>query len=86
MASSVDLRLFHVQSDVDATSGSRSGSEEPQGRLMRAMYDYTGQSSDDLNFKEGDMVRIMYEGDDGWAEGSMGEKYGYVPISYFEAV
>ena len=53
---------------------------------MRAIYDYTGQSKDDLSFKAGDLVRIMYEGDNGWAEGSLGENYGYVPISYFEAV
>ena len=51
---------------------------------MRALYDYTGQSSDDLNCKEGDLVRIMYEGEDGWAEAAMEDKYGYVPISYFE--
>ena len=51
---------------------------------MRAIYDYNGSQDDDLGFKEGDLVRIMYEGKDGWAEGLMGEKYGYVPISYFE--
>ena len=53
---------------------------------MRALYDYGGSQEDDLNFREGDMVRIMYEGADGWAEGSMGDKYGYAPISYFESV
>ena len=53
---------------------------------MRALYDYSGESKDDLYFKEGDLIRIMYEGDDGWAEGKIGEKYGYVPISYFETV
>ena len=53
---------------------------------MRALYDYGGSQEDDLNFREGDLVRIMYEGEDGWAEGSMGDKYGYVPISYFEKV
>ncbi len=74
--------------EEEPTSGgnSRSGSEEPQGKLMRALYDYTGQSGDDLNFKEGDLIRIMFEGEDGWAEGALGDKYGYVPISYFEAV
>ncbi len=74
------------QESFDIASGSRSGSEEPEGRLMRALYDYSGESKDDLYFKEGDLIRIMYEGDDGWAEGKIGEKYGYVPISYFETV
>ena len=67
-------------------SNSRSGSEEPQGKLMRALYDYTGQSGDDLSFSEGDLIRIMFEGEDGWAEGTLGDKYGYVPISYLEAI
>ena len=53
---------------------------------MRAIYDYSGSQDDDLCFKEGDLVRVMYEGKDGWAEGLMGEKYGYVPISYLEPV
>ena len=53
---------------------------------MRALYDYSGPSADDLQIKEGDLVRIMFVGEDGWAEGTMGDKYGYVPISYFEQV
>lgn len=51
---------------------------------MRAIYDYTGSQEDDINFCEGDLIRIMYEGKDGWAEGLLGDKYGYVPIAYFE--
>lgn len=79
--------MFMIQEEEPASSPtSRSGSEEPQGKLMRALYDYTGQSAEDLNFKEGDLVRIMFEGEDGWAEGVMGDKYGYVPISYFDPV
>ena len=51
---------------------------------MRAIYDYAGSEEDDISFSEGDLVRIMYEGKDGWAEGLLGKKYGYVPIAYFE--
>ena len=53
---------------------------------MRAVYDYVGPEEDDLSFKEGELVRVMYEGEDGWAEGMLGEQYGYVPISYLEPV
>ena len=67
-------------------TSSRSSSEEPQGQLMRAIYDYSGSQEDDISFCEGDLVRIMYEGKDGWAEGLLGGKYGYVPIAYFEPV
>lgn len=67
-------------------ANSRSSSEEPQGQLMRAIYDYSGSQDDDITFCEGDLVRVMYEGKDGWAEGLLGDKYGYVPIAYFEPV
>lgn len=53
---------------------------------MRAIYDYTGNEQDDLSFKEGDVIRVVYESGNGWAEGAMGDKYGYIPISYLEAV
>ena len=75
--------LTHSQTSLP---GSRSSSEEPQGHLMRALYDYSGSQEDDLCFNEGDLVRIMYEGKDGWAEGLMADKYGYVPIGYFEPI
>ena len=51
---------------------------------MRALYDYSGPDEDDLCFKEGDLIRVMYTTEDGWAEGVMGEKYGYVPLSWLE--
>ena len=76
--------MYIQSSSSGAATGSRSSSEEPQGQLMRAIYDYTGSQEDDINFFEGDLVRIMYEGKDGWAEGLLGDKYGYVPIAYFE--
>lgn len=53
---------------------------------MRALYDYLGSEKDDLCFTEGDVLRVMHEGEDGWAEAKMGDKYGYVPISYLEPV
>ena len=69
-----------------AQPSSEEGEAAAQGKLMRALYDYLEGSEDDLVFKEGDLIRIMFEGTDGWAEGQMGEKYGYVPISYFEEI
>ena len=60
--------------------------EEPESQLMRALYDYSGPDEDDLCFKEGDLIRVMYIGEDGWAEGMMGDKYGYVPLSWLEKV
>ena len=79
--------VYSLQSPTASSAvESRSSSEEPQGQLMRAVYDYSGSQEDDITFNEGDLIRIMYKGEDGWAEGLLGEKYGYVPIAYFEPV
>ena len=78
--------MRHIRYPPPQDGSEDDSEEEPQGKLMRALYDYSGSQEDDLNFKEGDLLRIMYEGKDGWAEGLMGDKYGYVPISYLEAV
>lgn len=66
--------------------GSRGSTPEQQGKLMRAIYDYTGKDKDDLSFNEGDIIRVVYEGENGWGEGTMAGKYGYVPIDYLEEV
>ena len=73
---------FSFQSDT--SQGERKGSEETEGCLMRALYDYSGPNEDDLCFKEGDLIRVMYTTEDGWAEGAMEDKYGYVPLSWLE--
>ena len=80
------LLLPLIQGSSSKGSGSRESSAEPEGVLMRAIYDFTGSDKDDLSFKEGDIIRIMYEGENGWAEGMMADKYGYVPIGYLEEV
>lgn len=59
---------------------------DEDGVLMRALYDYEGGDEDDLTFKEGDIIRIVQKSNDGWAHGILGDKYGYVPFSYFEPV
>lgn len=78
------LPLQHPQALHTDQDGDQS--EEAQSQLMRALYDYSGPDEDDLCFKEGDLIRVMYIGEDGWAEGMMGDKYGYVPLSWLEKV
>jgi len=55
-----------------------------EGVPMRAMYDFGGEDDDDLSFKAGDVVRIIKQCEDGWAQGVMDGKLGYVPFAYFE--
>ena len=59
------------------------GSSE-QGVPMKAMYAFQGEDDDDLSFKEGDVVHIVKQCEDGWAQGIKDGKLGYVPYAYFE--
>jgi len=56
------------------------------GIPMKAMYGFAGEDDDDLSFKEGDIVHIIKQCEDGWAQGVINGKLGYVPFAYFEDV
>lgn len=56
------------------------------GTPMKAMYDFDGEDDDDLSFKVGDVVHIVKQCEDGWAQGIMKGKLGYVPYAYFEDI
>ena len=56
------------------------------GTPMKAVYDFVGEDDDDLSFKEGDIVHIVKQCEDGWAQGIMNGKLGYVPYAYFEDI
>ena len=68
--------------------GSKTGSGR---RVMRALYDYDGSKSSDrdqLSFKAGDEISVIYEGRDGWymGEHSISGERGLFPASYTEDV
>ena len=56
------------------------------GTPMKAMYDFEGEDDDDLSFKVGDIVHIIKQCEDGWAQGIKNGKLGYVPYAYFENI
>ena len=59
---------------------------EADGTPMKAVYGFVGEDDDDLSFKEGDIVHIVKQCEDGWAQGIMNGKLGYVPFAYFEDI
>eukprot|EP01094_Clydonella_sp_ATCC50884_P006087 TRINITY_DN1510_c0_g1_i2.p1 TRINITY_DN1510_c0_g1~~TRINITY_DN1510_c0_g1_i2.p1 ORF type:complete len:658 (-),score=229.98 TRINITY_DN1510_c0_g1_i2:210-2183(-) len=57
------------------------------GTAGRALYDYEGQAADDLSFKRGDIIPIIYnKGEGGWWHGELSGKFGKFPASYVEVV
>uniref|UniRef100_A0A6B2LIX1 SH3 domain-containing protein n=1 Tax=Arcella intermedia TaxID=1963864 RepID=A0A6B2LIX1_9EUKA len=48
---------------------------------VRALYDYTGETEDNLSFKKGDML-VVKEKTDGWWAGEKDGNIGWFPASY----
>lgn len=59
-----------------------------QGTWVTALYDFDGQGSGDLVFKEGDKIRVTKKtaSIDDWWEGELRGVYGSFPANYCQAV
>ena len=58
--------------------------EKGTGTRFRALYDYDGFSSDELTFREGDIIEIVVEDPSGWAEGILSGRRAWAPLNYLE--
>ncbi|KAJ8283053.1 hypothetical protein COCON_G00055720 [Conger conger] len=58
------------------------------GKSVRAMYDYTGTDSDEVTFKDGDVIVNVQSIDEGWMYGTVQRtgKTGMLPANYVEAI
>ncbi|KAJ3087091.1 Osteoclast-stimulating factor 1 [Quaeritorhiza haematococci] len=59
---------------------SRPGKKEIQ--VVRALYDYTAQNSDELSFREGDVIYVLEKNDANWWKCRCGDSEGLVPSNY----
>ena len=75
-----------VKPSLISPSTSSSLGEQGEGELLKALYEYKGEDEDDLSFGVGDVVRVVEYCDGGWAKAFLGDRYGYIPSSYFERV
>lgn len=55
-------------------------------RVYRAMYDYSAQDSDEVSFREGDLIVNVSNIDGGWMTGTVDRtgETGMLPANYVE--
>jgi ankyrin repeat protein len=54
-------------------------------QVVKAIYPYTAQNSDELSFEEGDTLYIIEKQEDGWWRARCGKKEGLIPSNYIES-
>lgn len=53
---------------------------------VKALYDYTRQDVDELEFKEGNIIEVLKEHEGGWWQGRLNGKTGLFPSNYVEKI
>jgi len=51
---------------------------------LKALYDCKGNGVDELDFRAGDLIYIVKDAVDGWYEGELNGRIGFVPATYVE--
>ena len=57
------------------------GSREPN---CKALYDFEAENNEELDFKEGSIIKLVARLDDNWLLGEFNNRQGRFPISYVE--
>ncbi|KRY78882.1 LIM and SH3 domain protein F42H10.3, partial [Trichinella pseudospiralis] len=83
--SPVNTNPAPVQNVVKRRSG---GTIANSGLVVRALYDYSANDSDEVTFKEGDLIINCQTVDKGWMTGTVQRtgKWGMLPANYVERV
>ncbi|ETN81932.1 myosin head [Necator americanus] len=52
--------------------------------IVKALYDYDAQDTDELSFSAGDEIELMQKHDSGWWQGKLGDKIALFPANYVQ--
>lgn len=63
------------------TSRNGSGSSQP---CAKALYDFEAENAEELEFKEGDLIKLVSRLDDNWLQGEVNGRQGRFPVSYVD--
>lgn len=81
--SSISAAASAPEAPPAAESAAAGGDSKGQVRA-RALYNYAPQNSDELELHEGDIITVSMKQEDGWWEGTVGDKRGVFPANYVE--
>ncbi|XP_052794680.1 SH3 domain-containing protein 19-like [Mya arenaria] len=75
-----------AHSDNTTTRITKTPSPQHTGTIQHcvALYDYSAQTPDDLEFSTGDHIEIVEQVGEEWAKGRIGERVGLFPMAFVE--
>eukprot|EP00300_Choanocystis_sp_HF-7_P024389 c2582_g1_i1.p1 GENE.c2582_g1_i1~~c2582_g1_i1.p1 ORF type:complete len:421 (+),score=129.33 c2582_g1_i1:30-1265(+) len=56
------------------------------GKRVRALYEFESTNEDELSFREGDVMVVLEECEEGWWRASLNGKEGMIPFNYVEVI
>ena len=79
----------NINLNVDGEDGEEDGNKESEDestyKIVVALYDVEeAEQGDELVLKEGDLIKVIQEYEDGWWFGQIGERKGYFPSNCVE--
>lgn len=69
-----------------APPAARRPPSPPARRKRRALYDFAGETTDELTFTAGSVITVLEEVDEGWWLGELDGQRGIFPVNYTESV
>lgn len=64
-----------------SNTNNRSSKEQPS---CKALYDFEAENDEELDFKEGDIIKLLARLDDNWLQGELNGRQGRFPVSYIQ--
>ncbi|KAK6013537.1 SH3 domain protein, partial [Ostertagia ostertagi] len=80
---------IELRSNTDVRPAPRPNKPKPPTKprmypVVRAMYDYDAQDTDELSFSANDEIELMQKHESGWWQGKIGTKIGLFPANYVQ--